>query len=106
MRKSAIITIPLLILIFAGSLLLLRFYKLDLIHTVVVNTVVLKAPRGYPEGKIRRTFDAARARAKREDREQDHSEKLLSLSQRLEKIQQLSHDELQELLEALQGPCL
>ena len=97
-KKSTIIIVVSLLSIFAGSMLLLRYYELDLVHTIVLNAVIQKAPQGYPRQEISQAFAAARRRAEQDNREEAYLEELFSFSRRLEKIQLLSRDELEELL--------
>lgn len=101
MRRSTVVILAFLIVIFVGAMLLLRSYKFDLVQSVVLNSVLQKAPQDYPMAKIRRVFEAARQKAEIEQREQEHLEKLLALSQRLEKVQQLGEDELADVLGTL-----
>jgi cell shape-determining protein MreC len=101
MKKSVLIIVALMLLIFVGSMLLLRFYRLDLVQTVVVNAVIQKAPENYPGQRVQEVFQAARRRAEGENQEQAYLERLLRISQRLEKIQQLGSSDLDELLESL-----
>lgn len=84
-------------------MVLLRSYELDLVHTVVVNTLIQKAPQGYPTQQIETTFAAARRKVEGEDRKQAYLEELFALSQRLEKIQRLSESELEEILRSLEA---
>ncbi len=98
-KKSTIISLVLLLLIFVGALLLLGYYELDLVHAVVVNAVIQKAPQGYSEERIEETFAAARRKAVLENRREAYLELLFLLSQQLEKLQLLSVDELEQLLE-------
>jgi len=102
-KKSTVITLVILLLIFAGSLLLLGYYELDLVQAVVVNAVIQKAPEGYSEQRIEQTFSAARRRAVRENRKEAYLELLFLLSQQLEKLQLLSEDDLEQLLEKVEG---
>ena len=97
-KKSTIIILGILFSISAGSMLLLRYYEVDLVHTIVLNAVIQKAPQGYPRQEISQAFAAARRRAERNNREEAYLEELFSFSRRLEKIQLLSKDELEELL--------
>jgi len=101
-KKPTIITLVILFLIFTGSLLLLGYYELDLVHAVVVNAVIQKAPEGYSELRIEQTFSAARRRAVRENRKEAYLELLFLFSQQLEKIQLLSEDDLEQLLEKME----
>ena len=97
-KKSTIIILVTLLSISAGSILLLRYYEVDLVHTIVLNAVIQKAPQGYPRQQISQAFAAARRRAAQDNREEAYLEELFSFSRRLEKIQLLSRAELEELL--------
>lgn len=101
MRKSTIVIASGLILVFLAFFLSLHSYKLELVHTVVVNAVIQKVAKKFPEREIRQAFGAALDRAKREGREESHMQTLLNLSLRLEKIQRLSRDEVREVLDTL-----
>ncbi len=100
-KKATIIIFVILFSIFAGSRLLLRFYEVDLVHTIVLNAVIQKAPQGYSRQEISQVFAVARRRAEQDNREEAYLEKLFSFSRRLEKIQLLSRAELEELLDEL-----
>ena len=80
---------------------MLRTYKLDLIQAVVANAVTQKSPQGYPKKRIQRAFSQARWRAEKQNRQEPYLERLLAISQRLEKIQALNEEDLQKLLEGL-----
>ena len=97
-KKSTIIILVTLLSISAGSMLLLRYYEVDLVHTIVLNAVIQKAPQGYPRQQISQAFAAARRRAAQDNREEAYLEELFSFSRRLEKSQLLSRAELEELL--------
>jgi hypothetical protein len=81
-----------------GSVLFFRQYKLELIHLIVENAVIQKAPAHYPEDRIRHAFESNLARAEASGSEELYLDRLLQLSQRLEKIQALSAEELDRLL--------
>ena len=98
-KKSTIIILVTLLSISTGSVLLLHYYEVDLVHTIVLNAVIQKAPQGYPRQEISQAFAAARRRAEQDNREEAYLEELFSFSRRLEKIQLLSRDELEELLD-------
>ena len=105
LKKSTIAAVVILLALLAGSMLLLRNYELDLIHPVVVNTVLQKAPEEYSSNRVRSAFAAARLRAEREGRERTYLEGLVALSQRLEKLQFLSRAEIDEILRELESPA-
>lgn len=100
MKTSTLIVLGLLITLSAGALLL-RIYQLDLVHTVVVNAVTQKAPKDYPVQRIHKAFSESRWRAEKHDRAESYLEQLLKISQRLEKIQFLTEEGVQELLQGL-----
>ncbi len=81
------------------SVWLLNSYKINLVHRVVVNAVIQKAPPEYSEDHIELVFERARKKAAESSREQEFLEKLLRLSQRLEKVQSLASDQVDEILE-------
>ncbi len=98
-KKSTLIILGVLISIFAGSILLLRYYEVDLVHTIVLNAVIQKAPQGYPRQEIAQAFAAARRRAEQDNREEAYLEELFFFSRGLEKIQLLTRDDLEKLLD-------
>ena len=79
----------------------LRFYKLSLVQSVVVTALIQKVPTNYPQKEIREAFEIALLAAERQGQEQAYLEQLLQISQRLEKIQQLSQATVQQLLDSL-----
>ena len=101
MKKSTLLIICLFFLMLVASVVMMRSYELDLVHGVVLNTLIQKGPGNYSDRKVRETFQSARAAAEREDRRQAYLEELFALSQRLEKIQELSRDEMEEILDSL-----
>jgi len=103
LKKATVVIICCLLLILVVSMVMMRFYELDLIHGVVLNVLIQKGPENYSNRKVRQTFQVARAGAEREDRKQAYLRELFSLSQRLEKVQELSRDEMDEILDSLIG---
>ena len=103
MTKRTLITLGVTVLVGVGALVWLRSYQLELIHVVVTNAVVQKAPADYPEEKIRLGFKQALKQAEHTGRE-TYLRRLLLLSQRLEKLQELSTSEIDTLLKALAAP--
>ena len=83
---------------------MVRSFEVELVHGVVLNTLIQKGPKNYSNRKVRETFRAAREAAEGEDRKQAYLEELFALSQRLEKIQELSKDEMDDILDSLQQP--
>jgi hypothetical protein len=98
MKRTTIMAAAVVVAVGLGSVLLLRQYKLELIHLIVENAVIQKAPDDYPESRIREAFDQSLQRAEASGREEIYLDRLLQASQRLEKIQVLSATELDRLL--------
>lgn len=84
-----------------GALLVLRSYQLELIHATIENAVAQKAPEDYPRERILQRFDEALRSMRNEGREEIYQQRLLALAQRLEKIQRLDADEIEEILVSL-----
>jgi hypothetical protein len=99
MNKKSLIVIVLLFIFGVAALVSLQSYKLELIHTIVVHAVIQKAPPAFPEDRIQATFQAALLHSRQTGQEDDHFQSLLKLSQRLEKIQSLSSEEVESLLQ-------
>ena len=78
--------------------------RLDLVHVVVVNATIQKSPPGYSGDRIAAAFEQARAEALRSRTRSEYLERLLSLSQRLEKVQSLTASQLDEILLELAPP--
>jgi hypothetical protein len=79
----------------------LKNYSLEMVHIVVVNAVVQKAPEDYPRGQVYEVFSRCLERAKKQDQDQ-YMQKLLTLSHRLEKLQYLESTEVDEILRGLE----
>jgi hypothetical protein len=101
MKTRTIIALAVILALGMGALLVLRQYKLHLIHVIVENAIIQKAPEGYPRQTIVAAFDAHLNTAKQLDREDAYLTRLLEASQRLEKVQRLSAPELDQLLAEL-----
>ena len=84
-----------------GLMLGLSKYKLPLIHTIVQNAVLQKAPASYPRARIRQAFEHNLRKARETDREELYLDRLLTASQRLEKVQSLESKQVDELLAEL-----
>ena len=101
MKKRTIFTLAAIAFIGVAALWLLRSHQLELIHSIVLNAVMQKAPEDYPASRIRETFDQALRDAAADGGQDAYLEELLNLSRRLEKVQRLSAAELDEILAAL-----
>ncbi len=101
MKKSTVIIIGLLLLMGVVSMVIIRSYELDLVHGVVLNTLIQKGPKDFSRQTVQETFRAARAAAEGENLKQAYLDDLFALSQRLEKIQELSREEMDEILDSL-----
>ncbi|MEE2822873.1 MAG: hypothetical protein VYA53_07805 [Acidobacteriota bacterium] len=104
MKKSTFSTICLLLVVFVAFMMVMRSYELDLVHGIVLNTLIQKGENSYSAQKVRETLHMAREVAEHGDRTEDYLDKLLSLSQRLEKIQKLSRDEMDAILSSFRQP--
>lgn len=97
-RKRSLIVILVLFAVAISALAALQHYKLPLIHVIVVNAIIQKAPPDYPEADIHQVFQEVLLKAQRNEREDEYVASMLRLSQRLEKIQKLSSNEVDSLL--------
>lgn len=97
-RKRSLIVILVLFAIAISALAVLQHYKLPLIHVIVVNAVIQKAPPDYPAADIQQVFQEVLRRARQTEREDGYVTSMLRLTQRLEKIQELSDSEVDSLL--------
>ena len=101
MRTRTIVALAVTLAVGIAALVAFRAYKLRLIHVIVENAVIQKAPDHYPRDRIAAAFDNHLAEAERRDREDVYMDRLLSASQRLEKIQRLENEEMDRLLAEL-----
>ena len=82
-----------------AALAVLKHYSNDIVHAVVVNAVIQKAPEDYPEAEIRTVFNQRFARAQGQSEVQEYMDLLKDLSHHLEKIQRLDEGEVDKVLE-------
>ncbi len=101
MPKRGLIVLGVVGILGMASLLLLDRYKTEIIHVTILNAVLQKAPANYPQEKIRKRFDEVLHAARETDSVKAHLKRLLSLAQRLEKIQDLDEVAVDLLLENL-----
>lgn len=96
-------TVVLVILIVAAVITLLTFrrYQLDLIESIVASALVQKAGHSVTEQEIRRVFRAARASAENSRQHAAYAERLLAISQRLEKVQELQKSQVEQILSSV-----
>ena len=98
MRKRLLIVMGIVVVLGIGALLILRSQALEIVHAVVENAVIQKAPEGYPADRIRDAFESSLRTAQRDGTTQQYLEKLKVLSHRIEKVQRLERAELDELI--------
>ncbi len=100
MKKSraAILLLP---FIFLGALFVLRSYRVDLVHTVVLEGLLERAPEEYPRQPIIDAFENARRQARETDRTEVYLEQLFRISRRLEKVQHVDGEQVAEMLQIL-----
>jgi len=98
MKRTTIVAGGVILALGIGLILGLSKYKLPMIHAIVENAVVQKAPVGYPEEHIRQVFDANYRKAQQMEREDVYLDRLLKASQRLEKVQKLESSQVDQIL--------
>ncbi len=101
MRRRTVLILAAMLAAGGLALGLLRAHEIELIHLIVVNALLQKVPDGFPEEKIRSEFDVALQEAEKAGTEQEYLTELLDLSRRLEKVQELSWDQVEDLLSKL-----
>ncbi len=94
----AILLLP---VVFLGALLVLRSYRIDLVHTVVLEGLLERAPEGTPRQPIIDAFENARRRALETDHAEVYLEQLFMISRRLEKIQHVDDEQVAQMLQIL-----
>ena len=100
--KRTRVAILLLPFLFLGALFVLRSYRLDLVHTVVLEALSERAPAEYPRQRILDTFEAARQWAEETGRTETYLELLFTISRRLEKVQHVDDEQLSQMLRLLE----
>ena len=93
----AILLLP---FVFLGALYVLRSYRLDLVHTVVLEGLLERAPE-TPRQPIIDAFENARRQALETDRAEVYLEQLFRISRRLEKIQHVDDEQVTQMLQIL-----
>lgn len=101
MSKRIYILAVVIVLLGIAALAVLRSYSEDLIHIVVVNAVIQRAPEDYPEAEIRTVFDHRFTLAQQQGTVKEYMDQIKDLSHHLEKIQRLRKEEVDELLERI-----
>lgn len=101
MSKKTLIVIGAMMAFMLAALLILRAYQLDLIHAVVVNAVIRKSAPA-DRRRIQEAFARSRSRAEAGRDESEYLNRLLEISQKLERIQTLDADRLEEILKSLE----
>jgi ribosome maturation protein Sdo1 len=101
MRRRMIVAMAVIGLAGLAALTVLRQYSTEIVNAVVANAVVQKAPDGYPAQRIRQAFEQALEQARRSGRKAEYLGELERLSQRLEKVQILEANEIDDMLEGL-----
>lgn len=91
-----------LVLATLAGFLLFQRYRVDLLQYVVEEAFIQKAPPEVPAPEIRDTFHQARESAGGgEFAEEQYIRELLSISQRLEKVQGLTEEQARAMLSEL-----
>ena len=97
--RVAILLLPFVLL---GALFVLRSYRLDLVHTVVREGLLERAPEECPRQPIIDAFENARRRARETDRTDVYLQQLFRISRRLEKIQHVDDEQVAQMLQILE----
>lgn len=98
MSKKLVIAFAALLIAGLAGLLILKSHTVEIVHVVVVNALVHKAPEGYDLERIRLVLDGALARAEQGGYSDRYLERLKKVSHNLEKRQFLEPGEMDELL--------
>ena len=98
MNKKLLVVFLVFVLSGLLSLLLLRSHKVELVHAVVVNSVIQKAPEEYDRERIRKVFNQALQRAEEEGSGASYLARLQRRFHSLEKRQYLATEEMDRLL--------
>ena len=83
------------------ALITINSYKLELVHKITLNATLQKAPDSYPKDRIEKAFLKAWNRSSGKPDTNHYLSRLLKLSARLEKIQFLSTQQIEEIIAAL-----
>ena len=88
------------VLLIAGlaALLALKSHTVEIVHAVVVNYLVQKAPEGYDQERIKLVLNGALVRAEKGGYSDRYLERLKKVFQSLEKRQALETGEMDKLL--------
>ena len=101
MNKKLLAAFAVVLLAGVVVLLVLKSYTVEIIHSVVVNAVVQKAPECYDRAKIVKVFDDALARAEQGGSRDRYLIELQEVFRSLEKRQYLEPEEMDGLLAQL-----
>lgn len=82
---------------------ILKLYTVEIVHFVVTETLIQKAPPDYPVDTVRLELNRRLAECRRQGGCDDHLARLKRLSHLLEKAPRLSAEEIEEILENFGG---
>lgn len=101
MRRRMLIGMALVVALGLAALIGLRHYSVEIVNAVVADAMVQKAPEGYPAQKIQKAFAQKLQQVEQSGAKDQYLVQLERMSQRLEKVQWLEADEVDQLLEGL-----
>ena len=101
MRKRLLVILALVVVLGMAALLVLRRHAVEIVHAVVENAIIQKAPAEYPPETIRGAFTASLRAAQKNGTTRQYLERLEQISQRIEKVQRLDKSDVDELLDDL-----
>ncbi len=99
-KRFLAVSIPGICLIFL-ALIIFNSYKLELVHKITLNATLQKAPDSYPRDRIEKAFLRAWNRSSEKSDTNHYLSRLLELSARLEKVQFLSAQQIEEIIAIL-----
>ena len=98
MNKKLLVAFLVVVVCGLVSLLFLKIHTVEIVHAVVVNAVIQKAPEGYDKGRIRKVFDDALVKSEEGRYSDTYLDKLQKMFHSLEKRQYLENEEMDDLL--------
>ena len=101
MHRRTLILVALIAVVGLSSLFWLRSNSVDLVHGVVLSTMLQKLPPDYPSERVESTFAAARREAESMGEQDRYLQALILVAQRLEKRHALKTIEVDEALKLL-----
>lgn len=104
MKSRTLVLVGVILLTGIAALTYLKSYSLQLVHAVVVNAVIQKAPEEYDRSRIEEVFERRLKNAlNSQEEKRQYLERLKRIFHRLEKRQRLETYELDAILQSLES---